>query len=148
MEAAGLFAFTDSLREDGPDPRSGLPDRRHFTGNFRLSSLEWLISQSLTFDRRHAADLIFDVATHDWRTLLPHIDLPTLVVAGDSVNVPIVSQEWIWRQIPDAHFARVTAPHGGTHFPFLENPDTFDAVVSAVSFGKPNRPTAEEYGLH
>lgn len=38
-----------------------------------------------------AADLIYDVATHDWRHLIPSIDLPTLVVAGNSADVPVQS---------------------------------------------------------
>jgi len=130
MQADGLFAFTDALRHtDGADPRIDFLNEVTSPG-IAPDRLAWLVSQSLTFDRRHAADLIFDVATHDWRPLMPHIDLPTLVVAGDSVNVPIASQHWISEQIPGAHFARVTAPHGGTHYPFVENPDTFNTVVS------------------
>lgn len=129
MEAAGLFAFTDSLRADGPDPRGDFLTEVTSPG-IPPDQLARLISQSMTFNRQHAAELIFDVATHDWRPLMPHIDVPTLVVAGDSVNVPIASQEWICKQIPDARFARVTGRHGGTHFPFLEDPDTFDSVVS------------------
>lgn len=90
----------------------------------------WLVEQSLTFDRRHAAELIFDVATHDWRSLMPQIELPTLVIAGDSVNVPIASQQWISRQIPGAPFARVGGHRGGTQFPFRENANAFDAALS------------------
>lgn len=129
MEASGLFEFTDALRDtDGADPRGDFLTDVTSPG-IPPDQLAWLISQSSTFDRRHAADLIFDVATHDWRPLMPHIDLPTLVVASDSVNVPIASQEWVSRQIPGARFACVTAGQGGTHFPFLENPDPFNAVV-------------------
>ncbi len=130
MEAPGLFEFTDALRDtDGADPRGGFLTDVTSPG-IPPDQLAWLIDQSLTFDRRHAADLIFDVATHDWRPLMPHIDLPTLVVAGDSANVPIASQEWISGRIPGARFACVTGPDGGTHFPFLENPDSFNGVVS------------------
>jgi non-heme chloroperoxidase len=131
MDFAGLFAFTDLLRGDGPDPRSSFLADVTSPG-IDPEQLAWLTEQSLTLDRRHAADLIFDVATHDWRTLIPRIDLPTLVIAGDSVNVPIASQEWMGRQLPRARFARVAGRHGaGTHFPFLENPAQFDATVSA-----------------
>lgn len=129
MTSEGLFAFTDLLRGDGPDPRAGfLTDVTSST--FEPDRLEWLVEQGLTFDRRHAAELIFDVATHDWRTLMGHLGLPTLVIAGDSINVPIESQRWMSSQIRRARFARVTAPGGGTHFPFLENAGVFDAAVS------------------
>ncbi|MFZ0835334.1 MAG: alpha/beta hydrolase [Mycobacterium sp.] len=129
MDAPGLFEFTDALRDtDGADPRGDFLTDVTSPG-IPPGQLTWLIDQSLTFDRRHAADLIFDVATHDWRPLMPHIDLPTLVVAGDSVNVPIASQEWIGGRIPGARFTCVTGSDGGTHFPFLENPDSFNATV-------------------
>jgi len=129
MDAAGLFAFTDLLRGEGVDPRAEFLAEVTSPG-IASGDLDWLVAQSLTVDRRHAAELIFDVATHDWRSLMPHIELPTLVIAGDSVNVPIASQRWISRQIPRARFARVGGRRGGTHFPFLENPNAFDAALS------------------
>jgi len=130
MDAAGLFAFTDLLRGEGTDPRAGFLADVTSPG-IAAEDLDGLIEQSLALDRHHAAELIFDVATHDWRSLMPHIALPTLVIAGDSVNVPIASQRWISQQIPDARFARVGGRRGGTHFPFLENPNAFDAALSS-----------------
>ncbi len=130
MDAVGLFAFTDALRNTGgADPRAGFLADVTSPG-ISADRLTWLVAQGTTFDRRHAAELIFDVATHDWRALIPHIGIPTLVVAGDSVNVPLASQRWIGRQIPGAQFACVTGVQGGTHFPFLENPAAFNAVVT------------------
>ncbi|MCB0947672.1 MAG: alpha/beta hydrolase [Mycobacterium sp.] len=131
MDFAGLFAFTDMLRGDGPDPRSTFLTEVMSPG-FDPHQLSRLAEQTSTFDRHHAAELLFDVVIHDWRTLIPRIRLPTLVVAGDSVNVPIDSQRWMGRQIPGARFARVGALQGaGTHFPFLENPRVFDETVMA-----------------
>ena len=125
MDAAGLFAFTDALRGHGDDPRVAFLEPVTSDG-----ITPWLVAQNETFDRTHAAELIFDVATHDWRTLLPTIDLPTLVVAGDSPNVPIASQRWMAGRIPDARFAEVPGRTGGSHFPFVERPDAFDDVVA------------------
>ncbi|AXN44496.1 O-methylpimelyl-ACP methylesterase [Mycobacterium marinum] len=136
MDPAGLFAFTDRLRADGDDPRPDFVTEVVSEG-IGPDELAWLVEQGQTLDRRLAADLIFDVATHDWRGLMAHIGLPTLVVAGDSVNVPIASQRWMWRQIPGAQFARVPGRRGGTHFPFLENPQTFNDVVSQHLFAHP-----------
>lgn len=130
MDAAGLFAFTDALRDTAEvDPRAAfLADVT--SPALPPEQLAWLVGQGSTFDRQHAAELIFDVATHDWRPFVRHIRLPTLVVAGDSVNVPLPSQQWICSEIPGARFACVRARGGGTHFPFLESPDLFNAVVS------------------
>ncbi len=129
MTAEGLFAFTDELRGDGPDPRPGFL-RDVTSPGLPRGEVDRLIEQGTAFDRRHAADLIFDVATHDWRGLLPHIAVPTLVVAGDSVNVALESQQWMAAQIPDAEFALVRATAGGTHFPFVESPSRFNAVLT------------------
>ena len=134
MDPDGLFAFTDVLRGDGEDPRPAFLEQVTSDG-IGPELLAWVVEENLRFDRTHAAELIFDVATHDWRPLLAHVDVPTLVVAGDSVNVPIASQRWIAGQVPGARFAVVRAPEGGTHFPFLEAPDAFDAVVGDALAG-------------
>ena len=130
MDAAELFAFTDLLRGEGPDPRSGFLAETTSPG-VSAQRLAWLSGQVAMLDRRYAADLIFDVATHDWRALVPRIDLPTLVVAGDSANVPIASQQWIGDRIAGARFARVEGLGGGTHFPHWENPAAFNAALTA-----------------
>lgn len=130
MDAAALFAFTDLLRGEGPDPRSGFLAETTSPG-VSAQRLAWLSDQVAMFDRRYAADLIFDVATHDWRALIPRIDLATLVVAGDSVNVPIASQQWIRDRITGSRFARVEGLSGGTHFPHWENPAAFNAALTA-----------------
>lgn len=129
MDAAGLFGFTDLLRADGDDPRPGFLADVTSPGLAR-QRLQRLAEQSVTFARSLAADLIFDVATHDWRSLLGHVDLPTLVIAGDSVNVPLASQRWIHQQIRGSGFAVVPGVDGGTHFPFVENPVAFDAALT------------------
>ncbi|MGB0436904.1 MAG: alpha/beta fold hydrolase [Mycobacterium sp.] len=141
MDFPGLFAITDRLRGDGPDPRSEfLTDV--VSQDIDAHQLSWLTEQNLTFDRHHAADLLFSVATHDWRTFIPRIRLPTLVIAGDSVNVPIVSQRWMDRVLPNSSFALVAGGHGGgTHFPFLEHPAKFDAAVSAFVDARGGRRT-------
>ncbi|WP_308124152.1 alpha/beta fold hydrolase [Mycolicibacterium xanthum] len=139
MDPAGLFEFTDLLRGQGPDPRGGFLSDVTSPG-FPAERLAWLAEQNGLFDRRYAADLIFDVATHDWRALIPHIELPTLVIAGGSVNVPLASQRWIHRRVGGSRFACVTGSGGGTHFPHLENPSAFDTAVVAFLEGPNARP--------
>ena len=95
------------------------------------SLLRWIEAENARFPRDHAAALIFNTAVQDWRDLIPTIAVPTLVVAGDSVNVPLRSQEWIAEQIHGAELAVVRTPSGGTHFPFLECPGAFNDAVSS-----------------
>ena len=124
----GLFAFTAALRGAGPDPRI---DFVHDTTSNGIADddLARIIDENLLFDRSCAADLILDVATHDWRRLIPSIDLPTQVVAGNSPNVPVESQRWISEHIAGSSFAVVEGVSGGTHFPFIESADEFNDVV-------------------
>lgn len=128
MDADSLFSFTDRLRGDGPDPRPGFIEDMVSQG-ISPQSLDWLKKQAQTLDRSHAADLIYDVVTHDWRGFVRHIALPTLVVAGDPASAPIASRRWLAEQIPGARFACVPGVGGGTHFPFVESPEGFDAVL-------------------
>ncbi len=134
MDGAGLFAFTDLLRGPGPDPRRGFLADTTSPG-LPVERLHWLARQAATFDRGFAGDLLFDVVTHDWRSLIPQIDLPTLVVAGDSVNVPIASLRWIHQQVRGSEFVRIVGVDAGTHYPFWENPSAFNAAVAAFLDG-------------
>ncbi len=129
MDFEGLYGFTNSLRAAGSDPRVDFL-RTVTSDGISDEQLAWLIEQNLLMEREQAADLIHDVATHDWRALIATIDLPTLVVAGNSPNVPLRSQQWIAEQIPNARFAMVEGASGGTHFPFVESPEQFNEVVA------------------
>ncbi len=132
MDADGLFAFLDGLRaEGGEDVRRGFLETVT-SDRIDPDLLEWMVAENARFPREQAATLIFNNATLDWRDLIPTIGLPALVVAGDSVNVPLPSQRWIHEQIAGSELAVVRAPDGsGTHFPFLENPGEFNAAVAA-----------------
>jgi non-heme chloroperoxidase len=131
MEPAGLFEFLAGLR--APD---GERTRTDFLGavtsdGIDPETLAWMAAQNASFPRPQAADLILNNAIQDWRDLIPSIDVPTLVVAGDSVNVPLRSQRWIHEQIAGSELAIVRGPGGGTHFPFIERPGEFNQRVSA-----------------
>jgi len=130
LDVASLFEFTNSLRGEGEDPRVAFL-REVTSDGINPETMAWLIEQNLLFDRNHAAELLFDTASFDWREQIARIDLPTLIVAGDSVNVPIRSQRWLHDHIAGSRFARVAGVSGGTHFPFLERSDEFDEIVAA-----------------
>lgn len=130
LDTESLFEFTNGLRGDGPDPRVAFLEQVTSDG-IAPETLAWITDQNLKFDRRLAAGLLFDTATFDWRTSIARIELPTLVVAGDSVNVPISSQRWLHEHIAGSRFSRVAGVAGGTHFPFVENPDEFNSVVAS-----------------
>jgi len=129
IDVDGLWAFTNGLRGDGEDPRIGFLSGTTSDG-LDADVLDRLVAENLLFDRTLAAGLLFDTATHDWRAALGGIDVPTLVVAGDSPNVPIASQRAMAEAIPGARFEHVGGVSGGTHFPFVESPAAFGAAVA------------------
>lgn len=73
--------------------------------------------------------LLFDHCAQDWRDVLPRIDIPTLVIACDGSHVDPDSQRYIAEHIPDARLHVFPREAANSHYPFLENPESFNAVV-------------------
>jgi pimeloyl-ACP methyl ester carboxylesterase len=65
-----------------------------------------------------------------WRDVLPRIDVPTLVIGCDGSHVAPSSQRFIADQIPGAELHVFPSDVANSHFPFLENPAAFNAVVA------------------
>jgi len=137
VDVDSLFGFTNGLRNGGDDPRVAFLEQVTSEG-IHPSTLDRLIEQNLLFDRVHAAGLLFDTASFDWRDAVEVIGLPTLIISGDSVNVPIRSQQWLHEHIGGSQFTRMTARSGGTHFPFVENPDAFTKTVATFLASRPS----------
>lgn len=130
IDAAGLFEFTDGLRAPGGEATRAGFLRSVTSEGLDADRLERLETESAQLPLVHAADLLHDTATRDWRPFVPLIDLPTLVVGGDSPNVPLDSQRWIHEQIAGSRFEVVEGVTGGTHYPFVERPEAFNEVVA------------------
>jgi pimeloyl-ACP methyl ester carboxylesterase len=116
----------------GPD---GIETTRGFIGNMVTKSIpetdkEWIIERNLRMPRRHAATLLYNHATQDWRDLIPRLALPTLVVGGRTSLVPWRSQEWIAAQVPGARLEIFEEEEGGNHFMFIEGHEKFNAIVA------------------
>ena len=82
---------------------------------------DWIMAENLKFPRHHAATLLFNHSTQDWRDLIMRIQIPTLIIGGESSVVPEVSQRWIHSQIPNSLMEIFPTDAGGHHFAFLEN---------------------------
>jgi pimeloyl-ACP methyl ester carboxylesterase len=61
--------------------------------------------------------------------VLPRLDVPTLVIGCEGSHVDPVSQRYIAEQVPGARLHVFPRDVASSHFPFLENPAAFDAVV-------------------
>ena len=105
------------------------PEGIFFTKAFPEDQRKWALEQNLKFPRKHAAELLVNHCTQDWRDVIPRIDKPTLVITGKASFFPLKSQEWIAKQIKGAKLEVFEAEEGGSHFMFLENPEKFNKVV-------------------
>lgn len=63
------------------------------------------------------------------RDVLPRIDVPTLVIGCEGSHVHPDSQRFVAERIPGALLHVFPSDVASSHFPFLENPAAFDAVV-------------------
>ena len=129
LDQESLYSVTNALA--GPD---GIKTTEGFiTGMFTKSysrdGVAWVIEQNLKLPRSYAARLLYDHATNDWRDVIPHIDIPTLVVGGKASLVGWKSQVWVGSQIPGARTEIFEEDEGGNHFMFMENPEKFNRIV-------------------
>jgi pimeloyl-ACP methyl ester carboxylesterase len=116
----------------GPE---GVETTRGFIGNMVTKSIaeeekDWIIERNLTMPRQHAATLLYNHSTQDWRDLIPRIELPTLVVGGRVSVVPWRSQAWVAEQIPGARLEIFEEEEGGNHFMFIEDHEKFNDIVA------------------
>jgi non-heme chloroperoxidase len=135
--ASGAIFNPQSLYETinalaGPN---GVETTRGFIGNMVTKSIpeadkEWIIERNLRMPRQHAATLLYNHATQDWRDLIPRLQLPTLVVGGRVSVVPWQSQEWIAAQVPGARLEIFEEEEGGNHFMFIEGHEKFNDLVA------------------
>jgi non-heme chloroperoxidase len=136
LENAGSIFTGDSLYATinalaGPD---GEATTRGFIGGMVTEQIdpeikEWCIQRNFRLPRGHAATLLYNHATQDWRTTIPRINLPTLVVGGRISLVPWQSVAWTAQQIPGARLEVFEADEGGQHFMFIENHQKFNQIV-------------------
>jgi pimeloyl-ACP methyl ester carboxylesterase len=76
-----------------------------------------------------AVALLWDHCAKDWRDLLPRIDVPTLVIGCEGSHVDPASQGYIADRMPNAELHGFPRHIASSHYPFLENPVAFNAVV-------------------
>ncbi|GAA3398067.1 hypothetical protein GCM10017752_59430 [Streptomyces roseoviridis] len=71
--------------------------------------------------------------------MLPRIDVPTLVIGCERSHVHPDSQRYVAERIPGARLHVFASEVASSHFPFLENPPAFNAVVEKFLAEEPAR---------
>ena len=135
--AAGSIFDKNSLYDvpnalAGPD---GVEVTKGFVGNMVTPGIseaekQWIIDLNLKMPRQHAATLLYNHSTQDWRDEIPRLTLPTLIVGGRISVVPWQSQVWMNEQIPGSRLEIFEAEEGGNHFMFIEAHQKFNDIVA------------------
>lgn len=129
LDFAGAADFVAAVA--GPD---GETTRHAFlvsmlTPNISADDLAWMYQENLKLPAEWGSRLLFDHIMQDWRDLLPTIDVPTMVFAGEVSHVSPDSQRWTAEHIAGARLRVFTEAEGGAHFAFFENPAPFAAAL-------------------
>ena len=122
--------YTDVLAAESAEATAPLIARL-FSPTLAHDELLWFASEIVKLPRRHAADLLYNHCSLDWRDVIKTIRLPTLVVGARASIFSAESQGWIAAQIPGAEAVIFAADEGGSHFMCYENPTKFNALVDA-----------------
>ncbi len=125
-----LYETAAALAGPGGDRvTAGMINDMFFTKAYPGSKLKHALSENLKFPREHAAALLIDHASQDWRDTIARIDVPTLVVGGEASFFTPKSQRWIASQIRGAKVEIFGADEGGGHFMFMENASKFNRIA-------------------
>lgn len=130
FDVAALVGLADSLAGEGSEKATTAFVRSMFSGEPDPAVWDFVASELGTIPPRAAVPLLFDHCAQDWRDVLPRVDVPTLVVGCDGSHVSPGSQRYIAEQVPGAQLYVFPVTEANSHFPFLENPDRFNAVVT------------------
>lgn len=101
-----------------------------FTGSYPRDRLAEVVELNLQMPRAHAATLLYNHSTQDWRDVIPGVRWRTLVIGGKASFVSWQSQVWIHEQIAGSQVELFGADEGGQHFMFMENPVRFNALIA------------------
>ncbi|KAF5620146.1 AB hydrolase superfamily [Fusarium sp. NRRL 52700] len=100
-----------------------------FTKDLTEADYNWIMEQNKKMSDKNAGTLLIDHAFRDWRDVLPNINVPALVIAGELSIFPYQGVEWVASQIPGAKHYTFSAEEKGSHFMFWQNPEKFNSVV-------------------
>lgn len=138
FDVPALLALGAALAAPGGDTVRADFVRGMFSGEPDPEMLAFVAEQITATPAYAGVPLLFDHCAQDWRDVLPRVDVPTLVIGCEGSHVHPDSQRFIAEQIPGARLHVFPADVASSHFPFLENPAAFNAVVEKFLAEEPH----------
>jgi pimeloyl-ACP methyl ester carboxylesterase len=129
LDFAGAEQFVKAVAADNRDVRHAFLVSM-LTKDIPADDLAWMAEENLRLPAPWGARLLLDHIMQDWRDVLPRIDVPTLVLAGEVSHVAPASQAWTAEHITGAELRTFTRLEGGAHFPFFQHPEAFCRVLT------------------
>ncbi len=129
FDGASLYETIDKLAGSEGKQTTGGFIGSMFTAACPAERVAWVLERNLMMPRRHAASLLLNHASQDWRDVIARIALPTLIVGGRASLIDWRSQEWIHGRIAGSRLEIFEGADGGNHFMFMENPERFNRLV-------------------
>jgi pimeloyl-ACP methyl ester carboxylesterase len=130
FDAVGLAEACETLQ--GPD---GAAYTESFVGGMVTPAMadadrSWIMAENFKMSREHAARLLYNHGSHDWRDAIRRMTIPTLIFGAKTSLIGWRSQLRIQAQIPGARVEIFDAEAGGNHFMFFEAPEKFNRLVA------------------
>jgi non-heme chloroperoxidase len=132
---AAALELVAGIRGPDGDAASRTLLRAMHTAQLSASDADWIAEQNSLLPREHAATLMQDHLTNDWRDVLPQIDVPTLVIGGEVSIIPHSAVEWVASQIPKAQVRVFSESEAGSHFMFWESAELFNSLIRGFLAG-------------
>ena len=129
FDVAGLVGLGGALAGSEGDATREAFVRSMFSGTPDPDVWAFVVEEVRNTPAYAGVPLLFDHCAQDWRDVLPRIDVPTLVIGCEGSHVAPSSQAYIAEKITGARLHVFPATEASSHFPFLENPQRFNAVV-------------------
>lgn len=99
------------------------------TTNKATKSQKDFIFNCMDIDGQSAAKLYFNNICQDFRDVFYKINIPTLLITGESSLHPWQSHKWMHEQIKNSKLEIFSEDEGGSHFLFVENPERFNKII-------------------
>lgn len=129
-DVAMVDQIVEAMRGPQDDEQLRAAVRGACSGQIAPELLDFMVGEMRNTPSYAAAPLLYDHCAQDWRDVLPRIDVPSLVVGCEGSHVSPASQRFTAEQIPGARVHVFSPPVASSHFPFLQNPEAFNAVLS------------------
>lgn len=116
------------LARDRPAATRTLLTGTMFSTPLSPAEADWMVAEMMKTPTEVATAMLATVANVDLRPLLPHVDLPVLVVNGRKSVVPCAVGGWLEEHLPNAR--RAVLEDAG-HAPFWDDAPGFNRAVRA-----------------